>query len=452
MKPLRFGSAVSAIALAGMVAGCAAPMSRSASVSKGTATLAYGLRAQMALSAGDYATAVDLAERAVEQSPQDINVRVLLGNAYFGAGRFASAEAAYGDALSLVPAQPQVILKRSLVQIALGKNDEAIANLQAAHRYIDVADFGLALALAGRADEAVQVLDVAARAQGADARVRQNLALSHALVGDWTAARIVAAQDLTADLVDARIKQWMSLAKPAHSYDQVAMLVGITPAAADPGQPVRIALNKSNAPQVAVAAVAAPQVPVQLAEAPIADGASAPAFAAQVAEPVALAPSPAVVETAPAVAEAAPAPAPEHAAIATAAAISPEAPAAFAMMASNFAPKPKPAKMKKASAPIRSEGSVTGKSKSVVQLGAYSSEERVSVAWAQLSKKYPTLRNYSPMIARFDGPRGTVWRLSVRGFDNQQEAISRCSTLRGKGGKCFVRSTAGDSPVQLASR
>ena len=192
MKPLRFGSAVSAIALASMVAGCAAPMSRSASVSKGTATLAYALRAQMALGAGDYATAVDLAERAAEQNPQDINVRVLLGNAYFGAGRFASAEAAYGDALSLAPAQPQVILKRALVQIALGKNDEAIANLQAAHGYIDAADFGLALALAGRADEAVQVLDVAARAQGADFRVRQNLALSHALVGDWTAARTVA--------------------------------------------------------------------------------------------------------------------------------------------------------------------------------------------------------------------------------------------------------------------
>ena len=446
MKPLRFGSAVSAIALAGMVAGCAAPMSRSASVSKGTATLAYALRAQMALGAGDYATAVDLAERAAEQNPQDINVRVLLGNAYFGAGRFASAEAAYGDALSLAPAQPQVILKRSLVQIALGKNDEAIANLQAAHGYIDAADFGLALALAGRADEAVQVLDVAARAQGADSRVRQNLALSHALVGNWIEARTVASQDLTADLVDARIKQWMSLAKPAHSYDQVAMLVGVTPAAADPGQPIRLALNKSNATQVAFAAAAAPQAPVQLAAA--APAVDAPAFAAPIVEP---APAPA-----PAVAEAAPAPAPavqeQHAAIATAAAISPEAPAAFAMMASNFAPKPKPAKLKKASAPIRSEGSVAGKSKAVVQLGAYSSEERVSVAWAQLSKKYPALRNYSPMIARFDGPRGTVWRLSVRGFDNQQEAIARCSTLRGKGGKCFVRSTAGDSPVQFASR
>ena len=444
MKPLRFGSAVSAIALAGMVAGCAAPMSRSASISKGTATLAYALRAQMALGAGDYATAVDLAERAAEQNPQDINVRVLLGNAYFGAGRFASAEAAYGDALSLAPAQPQVILKRSLVQIALGKNDEAISNLQAAHGYIDVADFGLALALAGRADEAVQVLDIAARAQGADSRVRQNLALSHALVGDWIAARTIASQDLTADLVDARIKQWMSLAKPAHSYDQIAMLVGVTPAAADPGQPVRLALNKSNATQVAVAA-AASAAPLQLAGA--APAVDAPAFAAPVVDAVAPAPAPAVAEAAPA-----PAVQEQHAAIATAAAMSPEAPAAFAMMASTFAPTPKPAKLKRASAPIHPEGSVAGKSKAVVQLGAYSSEERVSVAWAQLSKKYPTLRKYSPMIARFDGPRGTVWRLSVRGFDNQQEAISRCSTLRGKGGKCFVRSTAGDSPVQFASR
>ncbi len=91
-------------------------------------------------------------------------------------------------------------------------------------------------------------------------------------------------------------------------------------------------------------------------------------------------------------------------------------------------------------------------SKSVVQLGAYSSAERVSLAWAQLSKKYPALANYSPMRARFDGPKGTVWRLSIRGFDNQQEAIARCQSLKSRGGSCFVRSTAGDSPVQFASR
>ncbi|WP_395622852.1 tetratricopeptide repeat protein [Sphingomonas daechungensis] len=124
MKPLRLGTAVSAVALATMVAGCASPMSRSAQVSKGKANMAYALRAQMAIDSNDYASAVGLAESAVEASPQDANVRGLLGNAYFGAGRFASAEAAYGDSLSLAAMQPSVILKRALVQIAQGKNDE----------------------------------------------------------------------------------------------------------------------------------------------------------------------------------------------------------------------------------------------------------------------------------------------------------------------------------------
>ena len=438
MKALRLGSAVSAIALAGILAGCAAPMSRSATAAKGKANLAYGIRAQMALSAGDYVSAVSLAEQAVEASPRDASVRGLLGNSYFAAGRFASAEAAYADSLALAPNQPQVILKRVLVQIAQGKNDQANSLLQSAQGLLDPADYGLALALAGRPGEAVQVLDIAARAEGADARVRQNLALANALSGDWTAARTIAAQDISPDLVDARVQQWMALAKPAHSYDQVAALVGVSPASADPGQPVRLALN-ADSTRVAAAAPAPAEV------------AAAPSFAAPVAQDI---PAPvAVAEAIPAPVAPAPEAQAQHAAMASAAAISPEAPAAFAVMASNFAPKAKakrasaPAPARKASAP-RAQGSA----KALIQLGAYSSEERVSIAWAKLSKRYPSLRNYSPMIARFDGPRGTVWRLSVRGFGNQQEAISRCQGLRNNGGSCFVRSNAGDSPVRFASR
>jgi len=419
-------------------------MSRSAQASNGKANMAYGLRAQMALSEGDYNSAVGLAESAAEASPQDIEIRGLLGNAYFGAGRFASAEAAYGDALSLAPNQPSIILKRALVQIAQGKNDEAVSLLQASQGMVDPADYGLALALAGRAADAVQILDVAARANGADSRVRQNLALALGLSGDWQNAKIVAAQDLTPDLVDARIQQWMALAKPVHSYDQVAALIGVTPAAGDPGQPVRLALNPQQGSTRM--AEAAPQAPVQMAEA--APVPNAPFYSTPVSQP-----APAVAETAPP-----PPPAPEvqenREMIAAAAAMSPEAPAAFAAMASNFAPKAKPAKARKASAPVRPAALplASGDSKAVVQLGAYSSEARVSAAWAQLSKKYPGLRKYSPMVARFDGPKGTVWRLSVRGFGSQSEALSSCSALRGKGGSCFVRSTAGDSPVQFASR
>ena len=428
MKPLRLGTAVSAVALAGILAGCAAPMSRNASVAKGKANLAYALRAQMAIGSGDYTSAVDLAERAAESSPQDAGIRGLLGNAYFGAGRFASAEAAYNDSLALAPGQPQIILKRVLVQIAQGKNGEAVAALQAAQGMIDPADYGLALALAGQPYDAVQVLETAARAQGADSRVRQNLALAHALAGDWAAARTIAAQDLSADLVDARVQQWMALAKPAHAYDQVAALVGVSPAAADPGQPVRLALVQGD---TRVAEAAPAPAPVQV----VAEAANVRTYETPVSQPDALAPAPA--PEVPTVREA----------VASAAAISPEAPAAYAM-ASNFAPKPKPAKAKKPAAARPSLGSAKG----VVQLGAFSSEERVSLAWDKLTRRFPTLRNYSPVSARFDGPRGTVYRLSIRGFANQQEAISRCQILRGKGGSCFVRSTAGDSPIQFASR
>jgi hypothetical protein len=56
------------------------------------------------------------------------------------------------------------------------------------------------------------------------------------------------------------------------------------------------------------------------------------------------------------------------------------------------------------------------------------------------------------MRAKFEGPKGTVWRLSVKGFASQREAIDRCQLLRSRGGNCFVRSVAGDSPVQFASR
>ena len=431
MKTLRLGSAVSAIALASMIAGCASPMSRSASVSKGKAPAAYALRAQMALGTGDYASAVTLAEQAAEATPQDANIRSLLGNAYFAGGRFASAEAAYNDSLSLIPAQPQIILKRALVQIALGKNDAAISGLQAAQGMIDPADLGLALALAGRPDEAVQMLDVAARAQGADSRVRQNLALANALAGNWEAARVIASQDLTADLVDARVQQWMSLAKPAHSYDQVAALVGVTPVAADPGQPVRLALVQTDT-RVAQADPA----PLPVEQAVVAE---APVYVAPVAEPVAVAQA-SVPEQ------------PSFDPLAAVAAAASNAKDAVVEFASNLTSEPAP-KAKKASAPARKAASPSlGSPKAVVQLGAYSSEERVSAAWATLSKKYPNLGSYSPMVARFDSPRGTVWRLSIRGFDNQQEAIARCQSLRGKGGSCFVRSTAGDAPVQFASR
>ena len=68
---------------------------------------------------------------------------------------------------------------------------------------------------------AVAVLEPAARAIGADSRVRQNLALAYAFAGNWTQARTIAAQDVPADQLDGRIQQWMALATPAPAVADV---------------------------------------------------------------------------------------------------------------------------------------------------------------------------------------------------------------------------------------
>ena len=171
------------------------------------------------------------------------------------------------------------------------------------------------------------------------------------------------------------------------------------------------------------------------------------------AAPAAPQPEVAVAEPMPAPVEAAPAVAPVT--MAAAPMVAPEAPSALMAFASRdaLAPMPKPAP-RKAKAPARKPASVAsvGKSSAVVQLGAYSSPERVSAAWEKLKLRYPSLRDLSPMRAKFDGPKGTVYRLSVKGFASQQAAQNSCSALKSRGGNCFVRTVAGDAPVQMASR
>jgi Flp pilus assembly protein TadD len=460
-RPKRFGTAISTIAIAAMMTGCAAGQeSRQAFAPKaGAPNLGLALQAQAALSSGQSVQAVEFAERAVAATPGDSELRALLGNCYFAAGRFASAEQAYRDSLSLMPAQPKLVLKLALVEIAQGRDADALAALDAARTALDPADYGLAIALAGHADEAVGLLNQVARAPGADARVRQNLALAYGLSGDWTMAKTVAAQDVPPEQLDARIQQWMTVATPTRPSDQVAMLTGVHPSA-DPGQPQALALNSSPA------GTRLAQLLPKTAPAP-----------AAVQQPAALpaTPPPALPDPEPVVAEAAPVEVPPPPVVAEATrtllappqaqadVAQPEAPVVEAV-----APTPVPQAPTRFDTPVQPAKYVAitdtvrraadtarksnGRSNSVVQLGAYSSPDRVSVAWNKLTKRYPALADYTPMRARFAGAKGTFWRLSIKGFTNQQEAIARCEQLQSRGGKCFVRRVAGDAPVEFASR
>src|SRR5688500_9307927 len=153
-KSNRLGTALTAVSLIAVAAGCAGPGNRLGSASMfggkvNSGELPVALKAQLALARNDVAAAVPLAAQALVGSPQDSGFRALLGNCYLAAGRFATAEAAYRDALSIYANQPQVVLKLALVQIAQGKNDEAKMLLAEARGVLDASDAGLALALAG---------------------------------------------------------------------------------------------------------------------------------------------------------------------------------------------------------------------------------------------------------------------------------------------------------------
>jgi Flp pilus assembly protein TadD len=439
-KPLRFSSAASLVVLGSIVAGCAAPQGHVTAAShfggKADQDIGLATRALAALNSNNVPMAIDLAERAVAKTPNDAGYRALLGNAYFAGGRFHSAEQAYRDALTLYPGQPQVVLKLALVQIAQGKNDVAVRSLNEGRELLDASDYGLALALAGHSVQAMAVLEPAARSKDADATVRQNLALAHALAGDWNEARIIAGQDVPANQLDARMQQWMKLANPGRPSDQVAALVGVTPAAVDAGQPVQLALNKGET-QVAEA-VAAP-APATVPAKPAVVAAAAPMPA----------PAPAVVAVAPAP------PPPRQSAIASLAtsAVTEAKAVLAAVLPHSIAPAATPVK---AAAPRRAVAVAQpinrGKSPAVVQLGAYASPARVLTAWDGAARKYAVLRAYLPMSARFSSPKGTFYRLSVRGFASDRDARLTCESLRRKGASCFVRNVAGDAPMQIASR
>ncbi|MBL4897159.1 MAG: SPOR domain-containing protein, partial [Erythrobacter sp.] len=140
--------------------------------------------AETALLKGKASKAVEYAEAAVLAAPRDANTRTLLGNAYLEDGRFASAATTFAEAIELGDTAPRTIISYALSQIAIGDQAGALGTLQQFDSMLDPADFGLAVALAGRPDHGVNVLSNALRSGQNTPKVRQNLAYAYALQGN----------------------------------------------------------------------------------------------------------------------------------------------------------------------------------------------------------------------------------------------------------------------------
>ena len=402
--------------------------------------------ASKALDKRDVAKAIASAEAAVALDPRNAGYRTLLGQAYLAAGRFPSAVGALGDALALNPGDGSAALHLALSQIATGDWDGARKTLVTHEGTIPASDRGLAFALAGDPVTAVNLLNAASREPGADAKTRQNFALSLALAGRWNEARTVASLDMAPADVDARIVQWAAFAQPTGAADQVAALLGVVPVV-DGGQPERLALN-TTAPTVA--ATSQPVAPVDsfMPTQSVAVAAAAPVAAepapnagtadvANIASAIVFAPRQEVVQAIPIdmpsrAVDARVAAAPKVATLRTAAAAPEDA---------------------KASAPR-----TLGKGKFYVQLGAYENAGVAKDAWGRLSRRVGSLGGLAPQGMTISARGQNFYRLSVGGFA-RGDADGLCRKVRAGGAACFVRTGAGDQVaswsgkgVQLASR
>ena len=92
-----------------------------------------------------------------------------------------------------------------------------------------------------------------------------------------------------------------------------------------------------------------------------------------------------------------------------------------------------------------------GDGRYMVQIGAYSREASVELAWDRAVRKHAALSSYTPNRASFDHGR-QLYRLAFGGFESRGDAAGLCRTLRSSGVDCFVRARAGDTPMQMAAR
>jgi len=452
--------------------------------------------ADAALKQGDAGSAVTWAEKVVALLPHDAASRLLLGRTYLSAGRFTSAETALGDAMALDPSLGRAAVLRAFAQIANGHEMAALASLEAARGRAPESEIGLALAMMGRDAEAQSQLQAAARATDADARSRQNLAFAHALQGRWADAAAVAAQDVPADQLPSRLQRWSMIAQlRASPAMQVGAMFGVLPAK-DAGQPSALALVTPKpvpipAPAPVLAEAPSPAVisqpisaspKIAAASALSAPPASAPSM---VVTPMPVAPAvPLTVTASTPLVLAEPAPIIVRPISITQPAIV----AAQVEVALPLAPVTKPidlagqlsspaillrqrpaiAQAKPAFTPLARPLPVMAAAKRpevvkvafkptarpdgqwVVQLGAFSTEARTSVAWHKIAGRAGFLGGYQPVKGSFRKAGTVLHRLSIGGFAARGDAVRVCTRIRATGSACFVRGNIGDRRLRMA--
>jgi len=390
------------------------------------------------------------AEMAVEGDLTNASYRSTLAKVYMAQGKFKSAEQTLNDVLQLGVKDPRTVISLALTRISQGRTASAIALVEANRSVVSDSDYGLALALAGRDEQAVDILTAAIRSSDATARTRQNLALAYAMNARWREARIMASQDLAQTAVNEQISEWAHYARPGAYQRRVAGLLNVTPQA-DNGQPVRLALANANRALADAGVQVQPEPASSSVNLEPANRELAATGPAPISTSVGFAAAEKDVKVA-AVSKAAPEVAPKPAMEAPLiAAVKGPIKTAMAQASTKVAPAVNaPRKLAIASPAPKRTRSISGTH--IVQLGAFSSAGNARAAWAQYSNKYSVLSDFSSASSSVTVGGKRLVRLAAMGFGNKASADAACEGIKRQGGSCMVKSVGKSKPVRLALR
>lgn len=380
--------------------------------------LALGV--EKALAGKKFDLALAQSEELVAAAPEDGGYRALLGRAYLARGRYKSARDAFQDAMALGNRDVRTVISLALVNIGLG-NARAARGLLADHLDdVSAADYGLAMAMAGDAEEGVRALVAAARQPDATIQTRQNLAYALALAGAWGQARLIAGQDLAAREAEQRIGEW---SRGGTGQERVIAMLGVAPRGDDAGIPARLALRKGVSELEALAQVVAPaQAPIEMT-----DMALPSTFSERRTTTTAALPDRTV---------------PPQLARVSGDLMRDEAHAAFqpheeggrGSLPSMVAPS-----SQRTGTYVEMVSGSGKDSEWVVQLGAFDSAAIAQEKWRQVKSRQPRLAEFGEVFSQVSVNGRIFHRLAIRGFGNCNMAQAICRSLSAAGQPCFVR-------------
>ncbi len=386
--------------------------------------------AAAALAKGKASKAVQHAEAAVLASPRDASTRTLLGNAYLEDGRFVSANTTFADAIALGDTAPRTVVSQVLAQIAIGDQPGALATLERFEATLDPADFGLAIALAGRPERGVHVLGNAIRSGQNTAKVRQNLAYAYALQGNWRAARLMAAEDVPAGEVGDRLAQWAAMMQPQAYTQRIASLLGVA-AQADAGQPRMLALaNHPSVDMLAAQEVGSPEPAAVPSSSGFAHAAELPATGTLAA-----------FDDAGEAALADAAMAEDFGAIRY---VAKETVQQVPAQAKRVAPRIA-GSAPRAAASDAPQPSLLASGDYNIQLGSYFSMSDAQEAWKYFTRRYPELGDAERVITKARVNGKIYYRVAAANYA-RASAQSLCRSVKGRGGGCIAYASSRPLP------